>query len=88
MLVLTRKKGESIRIGDGIICTILESGGGHVKIGIQAPQNMPVHREEVYLRIKEENLAAAANLESASTAMENANAELKNLSTPRNKSAK
>lgn len=88
MLVLTRKKGESIRIGDGIICTILESGSGQVKIGIQAPLSMPVHREEIYLRIKEENLAAAANLETASSAMENATAELKNLSAPRKKNAK
>lgn len=59
MLVLTRKSGESIRVGDGIILTVLECAGKHVRVGITAPSHLPVHREEVYLRIKEENLAAA-----------------------------
>ncbi len=59
MLVLTRKNGESIRVADGIIFTILECGNGQVKVGISAPPQLPIHREEVYLRIREENLAAA-----------------------------
>ena len=59
MLVLTRKSGESIRVGEGIIIKVLESAGGQVKIGITAPPQMPIHREEIYLRIREENLAAA-----------------------------
>jgi carbon storage regulator len=59
MLVLTRKIGESIRVGEGIIIKVLETGGGQAKIGITAPPQMPIHREEIYLRIREENLAAA-----------------------------
>lgn len=59
MLVLTRKNGESIRVADGIIFTILECGKGQVKVGISAPAHLSIHREEVYLRIREENLAAA-----------------------------
>ena len=59
MLVLTRRNGESIRIGDGIIVTILDQSGGQVKVGITAPPQVPIHREEIYLKIKAENLAAA-----------------------------
>ncbi len=59
MLVLTRKSGESIRIGDGIIVTVLDQSGGQVKVGITAPPQVPIHREEIYLKIKAENLAAA-----------------------------
>ncbi len=59
MLVLTRKNGESIRVADGIIFTILECGNNQVKVGISAPTHLPIHREEIYLRIREENLAAA-----------------------------
>ncbi len=59
MLVLTRKSGESIRIGDGIIVTVLDQAGGQVKVGITAPPQVPIHREEIYLKIKAENLAAA-----------------------------
>ncbi len=58
MLVLTRRNGESIRIGDGIIVTVLDQSGGQVKVGITAPPQVPIHREEVYLKIKAENLAA------------------------------
>ncbi len=58
MLVLTRKNGESIRIGDGIIVTVLDQSGGQVKVGITAPPQVPIHREEIYLKIKAENLAA------------------------------
>ncbi len=59
MLILTRKSGQSIRVADGIVFTILECSSGHVKVGITAPTQLPIHREEVYLRIREENLAAA-----------------------------
>ena len=64
MLVLTRKPGESIRIGDGIIVKVLESGSGQVKLGISAPNSMPIHREEVYERIRAENLSAVEAAES------------------------
>lgn len=59
MLVLTRKCGESIRIGDSIRVVVVEVKDGQVKIGIEAPIDMPVHREEIYVKIQEENLAAA-----------------------------
>lgn len=48
MLVLSRKRGESIRIGDDIIVKFLETREGKVRLGITAPPNVPVHREEIY----------------------------------------
>jgi carbon storage regulator len=59
MLVLTRKNGESIRIGDGIIIKVLEHSSHQVRIGITAPQEVPIHREEIYSKIQAENRAAA-----------------------------
>lgn len=59
MLVLTRKLGEKIRIGDEIIITVVELDSRHAKLGIDAPRAVIVHREEVYQRIQEENKAAA-----------------------------
>lgn len=58
MLVLTRKLGESIRIGKDITITIVESDGTSVKVGIDAPRSVTVHREEVYQRIMDENRQA------------------------------
>ena len=58
MLVLTRKSGESVRIGNDIIISDLNCSYGSIKLGITAPQQIPVHREEVYKRIEEENQAA------------------------------
>ena len=58
MLVLTRKLGENIRIGDSIKITVLEVRSGQVKIGIEAPPEVKVHREEIYARIQEENRRA------------------------------
>ena len=52
MLVLTRREGESIAIGDEIEVTVLEIRGRNVRLGIKAPPEMPVHRLEVYLRIQ------------------------------------
>lgn len=60
MLVLTRKSGERLRIGHDITVTILEIAGGQVRLGIEAPHDISVHREEIYERIRQENLRAAA----------------------------
>ena len=63
MLVLTRKLGESIRIGDNIIVKIVEIDNRHVKIGIEAPKSIAVNREEIYERIQKENRAASSSPE-------------------------
>lgn len=60
MLVLTRKLGEGIVIGDDTIITIVEMKGGNVKIGIEAPRNKKIYRQELYNRIVEENRGAAS----------------------------
>jgi carbon storage regulator len=58
MLVLTRKLGQSIIIGDDVKVTVLEIKGSQVKLGVEAPQSITVHREEIYRRIQEENRRA------------------------------
>ncbi|MEA3363413.1 MAG: carbon storage regulator CsrA [Thermodesulfobacteriota bacterium] len=58
MLVLTRKAGEGIIIGDDIKITVVELKGGGVRIGIDAPREMKVHRQEVFDKIKQENKEA------------------------------
>jgi carbon storage regulator len=60
MLVLTRKIDESIMIGDGIEVKVLATDGNSIKLGIQAPRSVPVHRKEVYQEIMRENQAAKA----------------------------
>ncbi|UCZ56773.1 carbon storage regulator CsrA [Desulfurispirillum indicum] len=59
MLVLSRKKNETIMIGDDIFITVVDAMNGVVKIGIEAPRNVKVYRKEVYDAIQEENRAAA-----------------------------
>jgi carbon storage regulator len=59
MLVLSRQKEETIMIGDNIEITIVDIRGDKVRLGITAPQNIPVHRKEVYDAIKQENKQAA-----------------------------
>ena len=62
MLVLTRKIGESFMIGDEIKVTIIDIiGGNKVRVGIEAPQAVPVYREEIYEQIRAENEAAAGS---------------------------
>lgn len=60
MLILTRKLGERIAIGDDIVVTLLEIKGSQVKLGIEAPRNISIHRQEVYERIRRENLISSA----------------------------
>lgn len=59
MLILTRKVGESIQIGDDIEITLTEINKGAVRIGISAPKNTPVYRKEIYEKILKENQQAA-----------------------------
>lgn len=59
MLVLTRKKDQSIVINDNIEITILEVQGDQVRIGINAPRNVSIYRKEIYLEIQEENRKAS-----------------------------
>jgi len=54
MLVLSRKMGESIHVGDSVTVTVLGVTRGQVKIGIDAPRELAVHREEIYRRIQDE----------------------------------
>lgn len=60
MLVLTRKSGEKIIIGDNVVVSVLDVNGSQVKLGIQAPRSVTVHRSEIYQKIQEENRLAAA----------------------------
>ncbi len=57
MLILTRRPGESIRIGDDIEVIILDDQGNQIRVGISAPKEISVHREEVYERKTEEEVA-------------------------------
>jgi carbon storage regulator len=59
MLVLTRKSGEAINVGDDITVTVLEVKGSQVRLGIQAPLNVIIHRKELYEKIKGENLMSS-----------------------------
>ena len=63
MLILTRKLGESVTIGDDIKITILGVRGRQVRLGIIAPQKVTIHREEIYFKIQEENKKAVAATE-------------------------
>ena len=60
MLVLTRKVGESIQINDDVKVTVIEIKGKNIRLGINAPKTTKVYREEVFLKIKEENKTASS----------------------------
>ncbi|RKX26771.1 MAG: carbon storage regulator [Candidatus Zixiibacteriota bacterium] len=64
MLILTRKLGESITIGDNIRVSVLGIRGRQVRLGIDAPSDVVVHREEIYVKIQEENRRAAGSVKS------------------------
>lgn len=60
MLILTRRVGETLMIGDDVTVTVLGVKGNQVRIGVNAPRDVAVHREEIYERIKREQAAQAA----------------------------
>lgn len=65
MLIVTRKPNQSVYIGEDIVITVLEVQGQHVRLGIRAPQQFKVYREEIFERIRLENQQAAAVSSSA-----------------------
>ena len=65
MLILTRRVGETVMIGDDVTITVLGVKGNQVRIGINAPKHVGVHREEIYERIKREQRRAAEEGEPA-----------------------
>ena len=60
MLIITRRPGEKIMLGDDIVVEVMEVSGFSVRVGIPAPRSVPVYREEIWRSVKEENAAAAA----------------------------
>lgn len=60
MLILTRRVGESVMIGDEVTVTVLGVKGNQVRLGVNAPRNVAVHREEIYQRIADEQPETAA----------------------------
>jgi len=65
MLVLTRRAGESVMIGNDVIITVLEVRGDVIRLGIQAPRDVQVHREEVFRELQAANREAASPTEDA-----------------------
>ncbi|ASJ72472.1 carbon storage regulator CsrA [Granulosicoccus antarcticus] len=66
MLILTRRAGETLMIGDEVSVTVLGVKGNQVRIGVNAPKEVSVHREEIYARIKKEQEVDSEALESQS----------------------
>lgn len=62
MLILSRKIDQKIRIGDDIVITLIDVKGDQVKIGVEAPNNVKVYRQEVFEAIQSENKAAASQI--------------------------
>ncbi len=60
MLVLTRKIGQNIVVGEDVRISVIDVRGKQVRLGVEAPEGLPIHREEVFIRIQDANLAASA----------------------------
>lgn len=71
MLILTRKKGETIQIGSDIEITVTAIQGDQVKLGITAPRHVDIHRKEVWLDIQTENMNASAGVNNLFGLIEN-----------------
>jgi len=67
MLILSRRPGESLTIGDDITVTVIACSGNQIRLGISAPREVRVLREEIYRAVQEENRAAASGLENKQT---------------------
>jgi carbon storage regulator len=65
VLIITRRAGEKLMIGDEIVVEILEIVGNQVRVGIQAPQSVRVYREEIWRAVKDENHASATDAPAA-----------------------
>jgi carbon storage regulator len=81
MLVLTRKSNQSIMIGDDIEVSVLSIMGEKVRIGIQAPRDIPVFRKEVYLEIQQERSSNGATVAAAGDPRNEVNEALRKLGT-------
>lgn len=67
MLILTRRVGETLMIGDDVTVTVLGVKGNQVRIGVNAPKDVAVHREEIYERIRKENDMSEAKVDSGNS---------------------
>jgi carbon storage regulator len=59
MLIITRRPGEKVMLGDDVVIEVIEVSGSSVRLGIDAPQSVPVYREEIWRAVRDENAAAA-----------------------------
>ena len=59
MLIITRRAGQKIMLGDDVTVLVMEIVGNSVRIGVEAPKSLPVYREEIWAAVKEENQASA-----------------------------